>query len=247
MKKIYFFIIRNLFYKIVGKQAFIFFLKKSIRNILFSYFIQLIGYKSILLRLKINGLSPIKIIEIDLTNLYILRNVSCEMIETDNANLIPFIEDLKKKKSLNIFNSFHYDLFKKISTNKITRSDDFSNLKYFRWHKSLHKLKINNRSESWIKYKILNAFKLFESLQSKNFIKYNYLNYPLVLESPLIHTRYKIPYKIKGYEIFDGHHRVACLAALKFKKIQCIVCKDISKKTAFGINLDKVKVNLLNS
>lgn len=204
------------------------------------FILKCFGYGDLIARLNKNGLKILEIRYMAISNLFILRNVKCEMIKSNDASLVPFIEDYKKKNGdLNILNSFHYKLFQ--SLNKIKNiKKDMKNYDYYYWHKNLHQMNINYRDENWIVNKVLSCKRLFDSLKKFGFKKYNLLNYPIILNEPLIQSRYKINYNIDGHEIFDGHHRVSCAKALGYAGIPCLICKDIAIETPFGIKLNDI-------
>ena len=59
-------------------------------------------------RLNNNGLIVVDILKIDISNLYILRNVYCEIIKSNDKSLIPFLENyIIEKGDLSLKNSFH--------------------------------------------------------------------------------------------------------------------------------------------
>ena len=209
-----------------------------------NYFIlNLFGYKYLYQRLKKNGLKIIDIRYIEISKLFILRNVVCEMIKSTNSSLIPFIENYKLKSGdLSISKSFHYNLF--INFNKIEVIDnDMKSFDYYHWHKSLDQMGINQRSDAWIANKFKSCQNLINSMKKKNFNKFDLNNYPLILDTPLINTRYKKKYNINGYEIFDGHHRVSCAKSLGYYKLPCIICKDVALFTPFGIEINEILKN----
>jgi len=230
LKKIFIFIPNKIIIFLLNKNKFL----------LIKLLLTLFGYKDLMKRLNNNGLIVVDILKIDISNLYILRNVYCEIIQSNDKSLISFLENyIIEKGDLSLKNSFHYQLFKKLSKNE---NEIFNPrvLDYFKWHQSLNKENINNRSEEWILNKIQSCKRLFYSIKSNGFKDYDLLNLPLILNEPLIETRYKYDYKISGYEIFDGHHRVACAKALGYEKIFCILCKDIATKTPFGIKINEI-------
>lgn len=75
--------------------------------------------------------------------------------------------------------------------------------------------KLYERNDIWINKKIKKFLGVFESLKNKGFTE------PImVVEVPLIQNEYN-----KGYEIFEGHHRIACALVLGIKKIPCKIIR----------------------
>lgn len=225
------------FFSLLPKKIIIFLINNN-------YFIlKSFGYKDLYKRLNKNGLKVIDIRYIKISKLFILRNVVCELIKSTNCSLIPFIESYKLKNGdLSISKSFHYKLFKNL--NKIdVIENDMKSYDYYYWHKSLHQMGINHRSDTWIANKFKSCQRLLNSIKKKKFNKFDLLNYPIILDIPLINSRYKIKYDINGYEIFDGHHRVSCAKSLGYYEIPCIICKDIALFTPFGIEINEILKN----
>lgn len=67
------------------------------------------------------------------------------------------------------------------------------------------------RNHKWIKNKIKKFLATYESIKVNGF-----LENILILETPLISNKYN-----KGFEIYEGHHRVSIALTLGFKEIQC--------------------------
>ena len=210
-------------------------------NTFANIFLYITGHRSLANRLNKNGLIIKKIIEIEISDLYVLRNIKCECIESKSKDFLPFLERFKSiKGDLKLMNSFHLKLFNKFKDLKNFQSLNYKNLNYYKWHQDLHKNKINRRDHNWILNKLESCFHLYKSILLKGFVNDNNKNLPLILNKPLIKSRYQFKYKIDGFEIFDGHHRVACLASLGYKKVECFLCLDIADKTPFGINLNEI-------
>lgn len=73
--------------------------------------------------------------------------------------------------------------------------------------------KLYGRSDKWIRNKIDKFIKLFENIKTEGYKKNI-----IILQQPLIENEYN-----KGFEIFEGHHRISCCIVLKIKKIKCKV------------------------
>ena len=236
LKKIY----KNFFYFFLTDRLFIYLINKK-SNFIIKIILKFLLLSKLSNTLIKNGLVIKEITHQEISNLFILRNVKCEVIKSSSKDLIPYLEKhLINNGSLNVNKSFHYDLFKYFISGKNTQNNEFKSHSYYKWHKSLHDDKMNVRDEQWIKNKINSCKEIFFSIKKNSFIDTDWSNLPIILDQTLISSRYNYEYSIKGKEIFDGHHRVACLAALDYKKVKCIICKDIAIKTPFGILLNEI-------
>ncbi len=116
----------------------------------------------------------------------------------------------------NFRNLSYYKMLKDI--NKIGYKTDYFNLKRISVHYTDRDILKN----------IMNFTRLFESIR-----KYGYLgsqfrgNYISILEVPFIVSRFGWKLEYRPYELFLGHHRAACLAALGAKKAEVIILKDM--------------------
>ncbi len=103
-----------------------------------------------------------------------------------------------EKEALNMIYSPHYRFLK-------NRKD-----------KSYYQLqRFYGRKDKWIKNKIDKFLDVFESIKKDGFTE----NISAV-EIPLVKNKYN-----KGYEIFEGHHRVACALVLGIEKIPCEIIR----------------------
>lgn len=185
------------------------------------------------------GLMPIDILEVDVSSCYVQRPVICEMIESENKKLIPYLEQFfEVQGDWSIKNSMHYDLYKNYSLDM--SQEELMKSSYWKWQANLHENNIDYRDQNWIRIKIEKAFKVFYSIKKKGFRSCDISSIPWVLNTPLCSSRYKYNYRINGYEIYSGHHRIAALRALDVKKVRVILVKDIARKTPFGMNLKKI-------
>ncbi len=220
------------FHKILRINLFIFLPKKLIIFLLNSNFIFfrviifLLGYRDLQERLIKNCLKIKEIRSINIQNLFLLRNIECELLQNNSKNLIPFIENhLIKYKDLSIQKSFHFTLFKYFDENEKLDFNELKLLDYFNFHKSISSYKSYNRDDNWVKDRILRCHNLFNSIKRDGLVL-DYKNLPIILDKPLISQRYNIKYKINGFEVFDGHHRVACASVLGYDCIKCFICTD---------------------
>lgn len=217
-------VLRTKLFKFLPKKIVIFILNSNLsfyRVITF-----LLGYRDLQERLMKNHLKIKDIKYINIQNLFILRNIECELLQNNSKNLIPFIENhLFKYKDLSIQKSFHFTLFKYFNENKKLDFNEVKLLDYFHFHKSISNYKPYKRDDNWIKDKILRCHNLFNSIK-RNGLVLDYKNLPIILDKPLISERYNIKYNINGFEVFDGHHRVACASVLGYDCIKCFICTD---------------------
>lgn len=104
-----------------------------------------------------------------------------------------------------------------IAINKIGYKTNYFNLQKIALHyndKSIWK-----RMQSFIK--------LFKSIQQIGYLGGRYQgNYVSILEIPLVITRFDWDINYEPFEVFLGHHRAACLAALGFNAADVLVLKD---------------------
>ncbi len=211
---------------------------KITRNLIDRYF----RFNKLILKLNRVGLKPIKIIDIKIANLNANRNVYCEMIPVKNTALIPYLEEHFKiagKVDFNIANIMQCQMFKQYLNNKL--GNNFENLDYYKWHSYLNKQGINKRPHDLIITKIHKSIKLLNSIKKNGFIDYKLINLPIITKKPIITSRYNYDYKINGYEIYDGHHRVSALFCLNYKYTKALVVEDIAKQTPFGIKIEDLE------
>lgn len=72
------------------------------------------------------------------------------------------------------------------------------------------------KKDGWIIKKIVKFLKIYEGIKSNGV-----LEYPIILKTPLAKNIFN-----QSYEIFEGHHRVACALALNIKEITCKVINE---------------------
>ena len=73
--------------------------------------------------------------------------------------------------------------------------------------------KLYGRNDKWIKNKINNFTNLLDNIRMNG-----YNDAIIVLNKPLVKNKYN-----NGFELFEGHHRLACGLILNIEKIQCRV------------------------
>jgi hypothetical protein len=100
---------------------------------------------------------------------------------------------------LNMNYSPHIDLLKNIG--------DWQNTSYYEMHR------LYGREHKWIEKKIIKFIELFYNID-----KIGYTEKIVVLRRPLIVNPYN-----NSFEIYEGHHRVACLLYLNYLKIPVLV------------------------
>jgi len=82
--------------------------------------------------------------------------------------------------------------------------------------KSYYKLqRMYGRNNKWIQEKIKKFLDVFESMKTEG-LKKNVV----IVEKPLIKNKYN-----QGFEIFEGHHRIACALVLEMELIQCEIIR----------------------
>jgi len=103
-----------------------------------------------------------------------------------------------EKESFNMLYSPHYRFLKYINN---------------RAYRQLQKL--YGRNDKWIEDKIEKFLGVFHSIRDEGFKESL-----MILEKPLVKNIYN-----DGFEIYEGHHRVACALFLGIKKIPCQVIR----------------------
>jgi len=82
--------------------------------------------------------------------------------------------------------------------------------------KSYYKLqRLYGRNNKWIQDKIKKFLGVFESIKNEGFKESL-----MILEKPLVKNRFN-----DGFEIYEGHHRVACALILGIKKVPCRIIR----------------------
>ncbi len=207
-------------------------------NFVLYFFGKLSGLNSLKSSLESNGVRCTGVNNIALNDINAFRAVRCEVVAERNKKTFEyldnyFLSDWRMK------NRFNCDLFRLHLSNRLPA--DWSTLDYWKWHASLDKSGINKRPSKWIERKISSTLHLCESIKKQGFKDKPLFNLPWVLHKPLIKTRYNINHAINGFEVLDGHHRVAIMIALNYKNIKVLMVEDIAMKTPFGIPLNEIK------
>lgn len=139
------------------------------------------------------------------TNNYIERVIDINQIKAQyNPERFKFWKSLHKgpeEEVLNMVYSPHYRFLNQyIEQNKNTNKSSYYKLQ-----------KLYGRNNEWIQNKITKFTSLFNSIQNEGCkIKV------ILLNKPLVKNKYN-----NGFEIFEGHHRVACCLILGIRTITC--------------------------
>lgn len=203
---------------------------------------KLTGLSAFTRRLQRFGFQPVSIESVAIDRLFAFRAVRCEVVPETSRELIGFLEDWFKDENgdpdWRIRNSMHTRLFDTYLNGKMP--NHLEQLDYWRWHESLAAVGVNARPPEWITTKIRNVLGLFDSIRQRGFDASRLENLPWVLDRPLIASRYGFDYTIPGYEIYDGHHRVAALCSLGQTSAPVLVVRDVGHETPFGIPFEQV-------
>lgn len=188
------------------------------------------------------GVQPVEILSVPIDKLHALRAVRCEVIQDRNKGLLEFLERQFKgpdhQPDWSIGNSMHCQLYDAYLSNKMPKK--LEDLNYWKWHVSLDLAGINRRPPEWIRIKINKALALLDSIKQKGFDDRQLRNLPWVLDRPLISTRYQVSHSVDGYEIYDGHHRVAALCSLGYQTMKVLLVRDVATCTPFGVPLEEI-------
>jgi len=193
-------------------------------------------------RLRRFGLQPVTVISLPIDKLNAFRAVRCEVVPESNCEPIEFLETQFRGANGNpdwrIQNSMHCRLYDAYLAAELP--DNLEDIDYWKWHVSLDRAGINKRPSDWIRVKIKKALALFNSIKNKGFNDSQLGNLPWVLDRPLISTRYQLTHSVDGYEIYDGHHRVAALHSLGYETMKALLVRDVATQTPFGFPLSEV-------
>lgn len=120
---------------------------------------------------------------------------------------------------LSMINSPHYELAKLYYDHGgIWLRRNFNKTRYFLW-----KSKTAGKEVSFSKKRIF----LFDSIKKGYLAGGNRKNYIVVLDKPLIESRYDVSnIKLNSPEVFMGHHRIGALLALGIDRVRVIIAKD---------------------
>ena len=143
------------------------------------------------------------------TSKYIIKKLHLNNIQAQyNPDRFRFWKSLhagQDNEVLNMLYSPHYEFLKKYKINKHIGEDN--NTRYYKLQK------LYGRNYRQIKNKILEFIKLFEDIKQNGCKKEI-----IILSKPIVKNKYN-----KGFEIFEGHHRITCLLILKYKLINAKV------------------------
>lgn len=155
--------------------------------------------------------------------------------------LKPFFEKGDGQIDRSITNSPHFKLIEYYKSRGFrVLKKNFRELDYYKFMMSFNKVgyKMNyfNPAEKitvhytdesiWKKISIF--IRLFENIKQNGYLCDLYRgNYISALEIPLVVSRFGWKVDYKPFELFRGHHRAACLAALGFDAVDVLVLKDI--------------------
>jgi hypothetical protein len=142
----------------------------------------------------------------------IVKNVDTNNCYFDNINLYDVkaqynperfcfwksLHEGPKKEVLNMLYSPHYRFLK-----------DRKNKAYYQLQR------FYGRNGKWIKNKINKFLDVFENIK-----QYGFSGEIIILEKPLVNNKYNY-----SYEIFEGHHRVACCLVLGMKIVPCQIVR----------------------
>jgi hypothetical protein len=80
--------------------------------------------------------------------------------------------------------------------------------------------------------KIERFIRLYEGLKKAGYVQGQYKgHYIAVLDTPLVVSRFGKKTAFKPYEIFSGHHRASCLAALEQERVEVLLLQDVGKQS----------------
>ena len=136
------------------------------------------------------------------TNDYYKGSVSLDRIKAQyNPERFHLWKSLHKgpeTETLNMLYSPHYRFLK-----------DQNNKSYYRLQR------LYGRNNKWIQVKIKKFLGVFESMKNEGVTESI-----MILENPLVKNKYN-----NDFEIFEGHHRVACALVLDMKSIPCEIIR----------------------
>lgn len=186
-----------------------------------------------------HGLKPLKIINVDPSNLNTIRPVSSNEFKTDKVFPLPWFDDyfkddwrISRSMLVKVLEQFYHADRELLKDEELLKSTD-----YYKMHDYLRSLGAAERPDGWIFEKIRGLVKLAENIEKE--YQYNLANYIIVLDKPMCQTRYNIPHEINGYEIYTGHHRAACASFFNFKNFYVLLAKDEAKTSPYGEQLNQ--------
>lgn len=164
------------------------------------------------LYIKRYGLSVVSVIKVDLCNTYFQYRSDPDFVKlfTNSDGIV----------DISMANSPHYE-FAYLYYKKSLRwlKNNFKDTKYYIFKK--HILKRGS-------YIPLRKIHLFDSIRNGYLKGKHKKDYIVLLDKPLIETRYKFNSETLGSpEVFMGHHRLAALLALGVTRAKVIMAKDL--------------------
>lgn len=194
-------------------------------------------------KLNYKGFKAVSLVKISLDQLFSCRNVICEKIPSKDKSKIRFLENHFYSKRFNdgwkIKNIMQCEMYN-LYLNGSFETAKISELSYYKWHEFLNNEGLSSMDKFKIDLKIKESINLLKNIKNFGFNEYKLKNLPIVTKLPISQTRYKYNYSIDGFEVQDGHHRLAALSALNHKNIYAILVEDIATKTPYGIDLSEI-------
>jgi len=142
-------------------------------------------------------------------NNYTEKVININSIKTQyNPDRFKFWKSLHEgpeEEVLNMLYSPHYRFL-----NQYIQQNNIETTSYYKLQK------LYGRKDKWIRNKINKFIELFESIK-----KEGCREKIIVMSKPLVKNKYN-----NSFEIFEGHHRVACFLILNLTKIFCEVIEE---------------------
>ena len=211
---------------------------KQLEVLFFYKLFPFVNYPSIKV-FKKHGLKPLRIIEVPVKKLNIIRPVLCNEMNSNRVETMAWFDGYFKD-GWELEKSMHFklldDLFGKSFGKKQIR-ERLQDFDYYKMHAYLRQFGGHTRSDEWIVDRIDAFLKLADAIQKK----YDYStlgNFIIVLSKPMCKTRYGIDHSLEGYEIYTGHHRAVCARFFNIKKLWVILAKDIATETPYKNKID---------
>jgi len=132
------------------------------------------------------------------TDNYIESSVELSLISAQyNPDRFKFWQLLHKGPNEEVLNMMHSPHYRFLTGEEIV---------YYKMHQ------LYGKNDGWIRGKIKKFISLFEEIK----IDGGYKDKIIILKEPLVKNKYN-----SSFEIFEGHHRVACCLVLGIKEISC--------------------------
>lgn len=136
------------------------------------------------------------------TNNYYKKNISLSKIKAqynpERFKLWKSLHEGPEKEVLNMIYSPHYRFLK-----------DRDNKSYYKLQR------LYGRNNKWIQNKIDKFLDVFNDMKNDGM-----KGSIVIVEKPLVKNKYN-----NGFEIFEGHHRVACALVLNMEIISCLILR----------------------